>query len=78
MVFVLFKNRTNTFSSTETQTNHDLEIHREQYVASQEREQLTYLVKGIKVRDQTMALTPPITSSEEGTEPVDGQIPFST
>ena len=38
----------------------------------------TYLSNGNKVRDQMMALMPPITSSFEGTGPSEGQIPFKT
>jgi hypothetical protein len=39
---------------------------------------LTYLINGIRVRDQMIALTPPIISSSGGTPPDAGQIPFST
>jgi len=38
----------------------------------------TYLRRGINVRDQTMALRPPITSSLGGTGPDVGQIPLRT
>jgi hypothetical protein len=39
---------------------------------------LTYFNNGRMVRDQKMALIPPITSSFEGTGPLAGQIPFKT
>ncbi len=38
----------------------------------------TYFIKGSKEMAQTMALTPPITSSCEGAAAEAGQIPFST
>jgi hypothetical protein len=38
----------------------------------------TYLSNGNNVRDQTIALTPPMISSFEGTGPSLGQIPFKT
>lgn len=38
----------------------------------------TYFRSGRRVSDQTIALRPPITSSLEGTSPLDGQIPLST
>ena len=38
----------------------------------------TYFISGKMVNAQMIALMPPITSSFDGTEPVEGHIPFST
>lgn len=39
---------------------------------------LTYLIRGTSVKDQMIALIPPIMSSSEGAGPLEGQMPLRT